>query len=527
MFSKRITRVTAILTALLVASVALPGSAASAGGASWTSWQKDLSGSRHNAAEWKITPRNVGDLKLKWAFAFPKVPVFTAHSQPAIAGGTMYFGGPEGKFYALDAKTGATKWTFELNTVAPGVGTAVVRNSPALADGRVYFGDYRGYLYALDQRTGRLLWSTRLDEHPSALITSSPIPFAGRLLVGTSSGDNVGGAEYACCTFRGHLDSIDAATGQVLWRYYTVPEPKAVGTWPSGATRYEPSGGGVWSSPTIDPATRTVFVGTGQNYTGTEGDTDSLVALDVFTGQVRWKRQMTHPDTWRVICVDPTAPPGFCPGMENGTALDWDLGAMPNIFTVNGRTLVGVGQKSGIYHVLDARSGEIVWQRQLSVPRPNDLGLGGILWGGSYDGERLYVATNQAGPGALHALDPATGALLWKTPNPADGCSWGGAAEHPDKCVMANLPAVTTTPGVVYEGSSDGKMRAYASRDGRVLWEYDTVRDFQGVNGITGRGSGLSGAGGAVVVDGMVYVHSGYRPYYPNDKGFVLLAFGR
>ena len=531
-FGRRRLRSGIVLIGLLVLCLAgttvsaAPPSPAQGRGAEWTSWQKDLVGSRHNAAERKITERTVADLKLKWAFAFPKVPFLTAHSQPAIVDGTMYFGGPDGLFYALDAKTGATKWTFELKTVDPGLRRAVVRNSPVVAGGKVYFGDLRGYMYALKANTGALEWATRLDTHAEALITSSPIHFAGKLFVGVSSDESSAAADYPCCTFRGQFASIDAATGKVLWRHYTVPEPKAVGTWPSGATRFEPSGAAVWASPSVDPVTGTVFVGTGQNYTGTTGDSDTVLALDAFTGKVRWKRQMTHPDTWRLICVDPSAPPGHCPGMENGTALDFDIGSLPNIFTVKGRTLVGIGQKSGVYHVLDARTGEFVWQRQLSKPRPNDLGQSGILWGGSYDGERLYVATNDAKPGALHALDPATGALLWKTPNPANGCSWGGSAQYPDECILANRPAVTTTPGVVYEGSADGKMRAYSARDGRVLWEFDTVRDFQGVNGITGRGSGVSAAGGAVVVDGMMYIHSGYHPTYDNDKGYVLLAFG-
>ncbi|MDG4770717.1 PQQ-binding-like beta-propeller repeat protein [Solwaraspora sp. WMMD792] len=495
------------------------------GTADWPSWQRDLEGSRFNGAEHTLTPATVGRLRLKWAFAFPKVPVLTSGSQPAVVGGTMYFGGPDGYFYAVDARTGATRWTFALNTVEPGVGQAVVRNGPLVAAGKVYFGDYRGYLYALALGTGELVWSTRLDSHPAAMVTSSPQYHGGRLYVGVSSGDNVGGVDHACCTFRGHLDSIDAETGQLRWRYYTVPEPQAVGTWPSGATRYEPSGAGVWSSPVIDRETGTVFVGTGQNYTGTTGDSDTVLALDARTGAVRWKRQMTHPDSWRVLCANPNVPPGYCPGLQDGTALDFDFGALPNLMTVNGRRLVGIGQKSGVYHTFDARTGEIVWQRQLSEPMPNS-GLSGIMWGASYDGRRLYVATYQADPGTLFALNPADGAILWSTPNPADGCSWGGAAAYPETCDLAHGPAVTSTPGLVWEGSSDGKMRAYSAATGRVLWQHDTIQDYAGVNGLAGRGSAVSAGGGAVVSRGMLYVHSGYRPFYPSDKGFVLLAYG-
>ena len=515
-----------LCVALLLAAPVSAATAALPSDADWPTWTKDPRGSRYNQAEHKITAATAANLQLKWTFALPKAAAgVTLRSQPAIVGGRLYFGGTDGKFYALDAKTGATKWTFDLATVDPALPMAMVRDSPAVADGRIYFGDYRGYLYALDQRTGALLWTTRLDTHPAARLTSSPIVYKGRVYAGIASADNTGGVDAECCTFRGQIDAVDARTGAVVWRHYTVPQPQAAGTWPSGATKYEPSGVGVWSSPSVDPLTDTLYVGTGQNYTGTAGESDSVLALDAFSGAVKWKNQLTHPDTWRALCVDPNAPPGYCPGLQDGTALDYDIGTSPNIFTVKGRTLVGVGQKSGVYHVLDARTGQIVWQRQLSDVVVQ-IGLGGIQWGASYDGQRLYVATNNAKPGALHALDPETGALLWKTDSPADGCSWGGGAAEPRWCTPANLPAVTSTPGVVYEGSSDGKMRAYAASDGHVLWQFDTVRDFDGVNGLTGHGAGIAGAGGAVVSGGMLYVLSGYFPFYTSDKGFVLLAFG-
>ena len=516
-----------VCATLLAAGPVLAGSAAASLSSSrlgdWPSWTKDLTGSRYNGAEQKIGPANAGKLDLKWAFAFPK-GTYALRSQPAVVGGRLYFGGTDGKFYALDAKTGAQIWSFDLSTVEPGP-AAKVRDSPAVAGGKVYFGDYRGYVYALDQRTGALSWAKRIEEHPAALVTSSPTYFAGRVYIGVSSLDNTGGVDYACCTFRGHLDALDAATGAVVWRHYTVPPPQAVGTWPSGATKYEPSGAGVWSTPVVDPATSTVYVGTGQNYSGTGGEADSVLALDAFSGAVRWKNQLTHPDTWRTLCVAPNAPPGYCPGLADGTALDYDLGATANLFRSGGRTLLGIGQKSGVYHVLDAATGQISWQRQLSVPASNGA-QSGILWGSSYDGQRLYVTTYQANPGTLYALDPVGGDILWSAPNPADGCAWGGAAASPGVCLLAHTPAVSSTPGVVWEGSSDGKMRAFAASDGRVLWQYDTVRDFAGVNGVTGHGGGLAGNGGAVVSDGMLYVLSGFRPYYPSENGFVLLAFG-
>jgi len=487
----------------------------------WPTWQGSITGSRHNPAERRITAANVDGLRLRWAFAYRKTGL-PARSQPAVVGDTLYVGSPDGTFYALDARTGSTRWSYTLPP-APGASPAVVSDSPAVADGKVFFGDFAGRVYALRQRTGELVWSVRTETNPTAYHTSSPLYYRGRIYLGASSAENTLGADYPCCTFRGHLDALDADTGALAWRYYTVPEPHAAGRWPSGATKYEPSGGGVWSTPVIDPATGTIYVGTGQNYTGSGGDFDSVLALSARTGAVRWKQQVTRADTWRALCNDPN-PEGYCPGLHDGTALDYDLGSMPTLFWANGRRLVGIGQKSGVFHVFDARTGQIVWRRQLSTPFPSG-GISGLQWGGSYDGRRLYLATWYADPGTLFALDPATGDVLWRTPNPADGCTTGGAAAYPDVCALAHTPAVSSTPGVVYEGSNDGKMRAYSAQTGAVLWTYDTIRDFPGVNGLTGHGSSISGAGGAVVAHGMLYVQAGYAPFYPSTYGNVLLAF--
>ena len=514
-----------VLISTIVVLITASGTTAPAGGerGDWPTWQGDTAGSRHNPAEHRITPTNAGRLKLKWAFAYPKTDL-PVKSQPAVVGNSIFFGGPDGMFYALDARTGKTKWTFALTSVDPEAGGAIVLDGPAVARGKVFFGDSRGYVYALDQRTGRLRWARDTETHPAGWHTSSPLYYQGKIYIGASSAENTGDVNSACCTFRGHLDALDAETGATVWRYYTVPEPVQVGTWPGGAPRWEPSGAGVWSSPIIDERTGTLYVGTGQNYTGSAGDFDSLLALNARTGAVRWKQQVTHADTWRTLCNEPDAE-GYCPGLADGTALDYDIGATPNLIRLGTRTLVAVGQKSGVFHVFDATTGAVQWRRQLSEPWPSG-GISGIQWGSSYDGRRLYAATYFADPGTLFALDPADGDVLWQTPNPANGCSSGGAAQYPTVCALAHTPAVTTSPGLVYEGSNDGKMRVYAADTGSVLWEYDTIREFAGVNGLTGFGSAISGNGGAVVANGMLYIQSGYVPAYPSEHGNVLLAFG-
>jgi polyvinyl alcohol dehydrogenase (cytochrome) len=273
----------------------------------------------------------------------------------------------------------------------------------------------------------------------------------------------------------------------------------------------------------VDPATGTLYFATGNNYTGVAGDADSVLALDAATGRLRWRQRMAAADEWTVGCLNPPDRP-HCPGLQNGTNLDYDFGTTPNLFRVGARTMVGTGQKSGVYHAFDAATGRVVWQRQLSVPQPNG-GSSGIQWGTSYDGQRLYVATQDAAPGTLFALDPAIGRILWRTPNPADGCRTGGAVAHPDTCKLAHISAVTSTPCLVYEGSADGKMRIYRASDGAVLWQYDTVRQYTGANGLTGSGGSVAGNGGAVVAHGMLYVQSGYYTF-AGMPGRVLIAFG-
>ncbi|MEU7755572.1 PQQ-binding-like beta-propeller repeat protein [Micromonospora sp. NPDC049171] len=493
----------------------------------WPGWQKDVLGTRFNPAEKKITQSTVGNLKLKWAFVFPDIDGANG-SQPAVVDGVLYVGSRDSKFYALDAVTGATKWVFDRTPIA---GPSDVNNpnpsrsGPAVSGNLVVFGDNRGYLYALNKETGALVWQRRLSDHPATVVTSSSLIFNGKVYVGVSSSEEQYAAndQYPCCTFRGQLVSLDLNTGAVVWRHYTMPPAVQVGTTPDGVARYESSGAAVWGSPVIEPISRTVYFATGNNYTGAGGDGDTVVAVNADTGALRWKQQMTESDSWTVGCLLPTPKPN-CEGLEDGTNLDYDFGATPNIFYANNRLLVGIGQKSGIYHTFDARTGQVVWQQQLSIPQPNG-GKSGIQWGSSYDGRRLYVATWEANPGTLFALNPATGAIQWTTPNPSNGCSTGGAVAFPDNCHLAHISAVTTTPGLVYEGSTDGKFRVYNSNTGAVLWSYDTVRTFTGVNGETGSGGSVSGNGGAVVANGMVYVQSGYYNFY-GIPGRVLLAFG-
>jgi polyvinyl alcohol dehydrogenase (cytochrome) len=501
----------------------------------WASWGHDLFNTRFNPFATEIDPANVATLQLKWAFVFPDA--VSASSQPAVTGDTLYVGGWNGKFYALNPKTGQQKWSYDTAqfTGPQPVGANAVRDAPVVAAGKVFLGDLQGNVYALNARTGAQIWAKKVDPHPAARITGSPLFYKGRIFIGVSSFEAGLALDptYPCCTFRGSMVALDAQSGGVVWKYYTITDsPQPIGTNSIGTTLYGPSGGPVWDSPAIDPLTDTLYFGTGQSYTKpTVNRTDSIIALNLRTGQERWAVQLTPNDRWNLSCNPELIglPPGTGPNCPAPSPADqdFDFGSSPNLFVtfLNGhpRLLVGAGQKSGVYHALDAHTGEIVWQTQLGVGTPG--GVGGIQWGTAWDGQRIYVATHDAHPGTLFALNPANGQILWANKNPADGCSTGGATGNPD-CRLA-LPAATSiVPGLVFEGSWDGKMRAYNSRTGLILWSYDTVHSYIGTNGVTGQGGTMSGAG-ATIVDGRVYINSGYQPYPTAGMvGNVLLAFG-
>ena len=489
-------------------------------GIDWNGWGVDLDNSRFQPARAaRITPEQIPKLKLKWAFGFPAV--FTAYSQPVVVAGRVLVGSAAGEVYSLDAATGCTYWRFQADS---GVRTAITVGPGKIA----YFGDLRAQAYALDATTGKLLWKKALDLHPVARITGSPKLYEGRLYVPVSSREEWAAASpgYTCCTFRGNIVALDAKTGLEIWRTYTVSEPAhLVETSKLGVQLWGPNGAAVWSSPTIDPKHKVLYVGTGDGYTKPSTPmTDAILALDLATGKILWSRQITPQDDWNTSCFEPGNM--NCP---KDAGPDYDFGASPILRTLqNGHSVILAGQKSGVIYALDPeKKGEIIWQMRLGKGGV----LGGIQWGPAADKEAVYVAISDfgiaTGPegmhadpkagGGLFALQISTGKKLWSALPSEDGC-------HVPRCSPAQQAAVTTIPGVVFSGSLDGHFRAYSSQDGHVLWDYDTVRDFSTVNQIPARGGALDGAG-AAVVGGMVFVNSGYGN---NNEipGNVLLAFG-
>ena len=300
--------------------------------------------------------------------------------------------------------------------------------------------------------------------------------------------------------------------------------------------QFGPAGGAVWSSPTIDPVKRRVYVTTGNRYADPPADGgNAIVAFALQSGERVWVQQKTPDDAYTMACN--TQPPGSgnCPDVKGP---DFDFGSSAILVQLpGGRRALIAGQKSGTVHAVDPdRDGAPLWKVQIGVGST----LGGVQWGSATDGRRVYVALSDvklevvpagtpgaqpfgsrnlkydpARGGGLWALDAETGNVVWKTPHP--GC------EQRPGCSPAQSAAVTAIPGIVFSGGVDGHLRAYAADTGRIVWDIDTVGPYRTINGVAGQGGSLDGPG-AVVVDGTLYVGSGYA-LFGGMPGNVLLAY--
>jgi polyvinyl alcohol dehydrogenase (cytochrome) len=498
----------------------------------WNGWGVDSSNHRFQpAAMAQLAAGDVPRLKLKWAFGFPGDA--RAFAQPAVAGGRVFAGSQGRRVYSLNASSGCIYWVADADFP---VRTAITIGQQG---GRwaAYFGDQHANAYAVDALTGKVLWKTRVNDHPLAMTTGAPTLYEGRLYVPASSSEEVSGADpsYSCCTFRGSVAALDAATGKVVWRAYTIAEqPKPTRKNAQGTQLYGPSGGGVWGSPTIDTVKRAVYVATGDSYSDPPARTsDAFLALDLDTGKILWSRQMTEGDAYTIACNDPRTA-DICPQAKGP---DFDFGSSPILVNLpNGRRALVAGQKSGVVHAVDPdQQGEVLWQTRLG----HGSFLGGIQWGSAADGEHVYAALSDIGfrpatpgsgasqsalgpteldprsGGGLFALKLATGEHVWSTPPP-------GCGNRPG-CSPAQSAAVSVIPGVIFSGSLDGHLRAYSTTDGRIVWDVDTAHEYEAVDGVKAKGGAIDGPG-PVIVGGTVYVNSGYG-IFGGAPGNVLLAF--
>ena len=516
-------------------------------GAAWNGWSPDVDNARFQpAAAAGLTPDQVPRLTLKWAFGYPG-GVAGASGPPTVVGGRVFVGSDTGFVYSLDAASGCVYWSFE----AQGYVRTAIPIGPVTGAGTAryaaYFGDVNSNVYAVNAETGELLWTQRAETiHPIPRITGSPRLHEGRLYVPVSAREEVAGRHpwYECCTFRGSVVAYDANTGQQIWKSYTIAEePKPTTKNAQGTQQWGPAGGSVWNSPVIDVARGALYVGTGNAYSAPAAETtDAVIAFDLETGKRLWWHQLTAMDTFLVGCpgrmyvqgsprdpkrADPQRIAYLnCPDPEKlPENIDVDVEAVMLHTLSDGRTIVVVGEQTGRVHALDPdREGAVLWELY-----PGAQERANITFGGASDGQLAYfpLLFKPPGPfgdetaratGALAAIRVGTGELTWYTPTPAAHCP----DPAPRGCSSGQNGAATAIPGVVFAGALDGMLRAYSTTDGRIIWEYNTAQEFETVNGVPAKGGALNGPG-PTVVDGMLFMGSGYRSGGP---GNVLLAFG-
>jgi polyvinyl alcohol dehydrogenase (cytochrome) len=462
-----------------------------------------------------LTAEDVPNLKLKWAFGFPGGS--QAYGNPVIVAGRVYVGSDTGMLYSLDAETGCTYWSFQADAGIRSAPTVVPVGNNRHA---VYFGDIKANMYALDAVTGTVTWKKHVDEHKFARVTGAPTFHDGRLYVPVSSYEEAPAAQptYECCTFRGSVVALDAATGNQVWKTFTIAEqPTQVGKTSTGTAQYAPAGASVWSAPTIDPVKGVVYVGTGNSYTGPAVKTsDSIIAMDLKTGKIVWWNQITEADAFIVGCR---------PGLENcpkDVGPDYDFGNAPILRNLGGgKRVIVVGQKSGMVWGLDPdNQGKILWQFRAG----KGSALGGIEWGSAADETTAYIPVSdvlapRGQAGGLFALKLASGEEVWHTPAPKLECTTGRG------CTGAQSAPASVIPGVVFSGSVDGHFRAYSTKDGSIIWDFNTARPFDTVNHVPAKGGSLDAAGPAIA-DGLVVTNSGYSLWL-GLPGNVLLAFSK
>ena len=493
--------------------------AASATRPSWNGWSPDPGNTRFQSRnEAGLAAADLPKLKLKWAFGYPNVSALRA--QPTVFGGRVFAATDTGELFALDAKSGCTYWTYKASTAVATAPTVGRYSNNGHAGYAVYVGDRNATLYAVDADSGALLWSRKVDEHRVAGITGAPTLYRGRLFVAVQGvGEENTGASggYPCCTFRGSVSALDADTGAVIWKTYTMPQAEPRLKTAAGVQLFGPAGGSIWASPTIDVRRSLVYVGTGNGYADPpQPTTDAILALDLKSGAIRWVKQLTTADTWAMGCRPTNQDNPACPPTLGA---DFDLSASPILAHGGHRDLLIAVQKSGVVFALDpGQRGALLWQYRFG----RGSGLGG-QWGGAIDHKNFYIGTADLlspDPGGMHAVDLATGMTVWEKSPPPALCS----KDSGQACGTGQGGPLSAIPGAVLNAGLDGGLRAYAVGDGSLLWIYDTNRDFATVNGIKARGGAMDHSG-PVVADGMLYVNSGNGGLI-GHPGNVLLAFG-
>ena len=502
----------------------------------WPMIGRDATNTRDQPFERRIRPANVHRLAAKWVATIAG----DVSATPAVVSGAVYFGDFGGMLWKLDARTGQVIWSHAVADYT-GIAGDVVRTSPSLAGDTLVVGDLKGpNMLGIDVRNGSLRWITQVHPDPKGIMTGSPVLADGTIYTGVSAS----GASGPAATFRGAIVALDAQTGRIRWRTYSLPDNGGVAGGYAGATMFAPpavdlSAGlvyGTFGQPYTEPASVTACHAAHGGFTESceqpGSYLKSVVAFDLKTGAPRWSYRVQGHGPWLQACGSQPAAVTWCAAESDSEK--WDLGGSGvNVMRLNMRNrhdddddddlrsedhrrhdddrrdVVGIGGKSGVYTLLDAKTGAFLWS-SLIGPGGDQ---GGMEWGTAFDGDRIYVSiTNHhhisyrltengvlsnmtATGGSWAALDPATGRILWQTADPQVETLAGLGTVG-----VWDLAPVSVANGVLYAASmarlaSQNQMFALDAATGRMLWQF---------------AAGSSVNAGPAIADGTVYWGSGY-----------------
>jgi polyvinyl alcohol dehydrogenase (cytochrome) len=506
-------------------------------GPRWYGASNGLANTRFQPAA-GLTRETVSRLKLKWAYALPEG---RQGSTLETLGSRLFLGDAAGRVQSIDRKTGCVHW------IHPGerwVRSAL--NVTKLGDQYVAaFGTAAlPFVFtALDALTGKVLWKKNISTDPQHHSSNSPVMYKGTLYVPLSVGyeqRESQNPQHECCKGRGAMVALDPTTGTAKWTSYMTPEPQKLGKNVAGVQMWGPSGGSIWKVPTIDSSLNRIYFGTGENITGPQTETGgAVVALDVATGDIVWSMRLADDVIFNGSCYMPWLT-GHCPPKAPVSA-DANSPVLVELADKK-RILVGANKYSRVVGLDPDKNGAVLWDKKISVGG----GFGGVHWGMAADAENVYIPyadrfqwpkltekqwkdrlakkeplyqDEHADAGGLVALRASDGKELWRVHAGKDSC-----AGKKQGCATAFASPPTVIPGVVFATAQDGFVRAYSTDNGALLWEFDTAREFDTVQGTKASGGGIDGPGGPIVVDGMLYLTSGYTNASVMP-GNVLLAF--
>lgn len=493
------------------------------GAPSFTYTDSDGNNPRHLSAEQAgLTTAELANLELAWAIAFPQTSGLRA--APVIVGSTIFYSATDtGRVFALDTESGCAKWVYESGT----------RLRSSIAYGEVdeqkilVFSDMPGMIHSVDAETGEANWvASGQAENNQGMLTGTPVIHQDRVIVPVSgSGVITGGnPNYECCENHGAVTALNVRTGEKLWEYHTMPAADYTGMVSStGVKQRGPSGAPIWTTPTIDEGRGQIYVTTGENTSHpTTNTSDAIIALDLETGEEKWVFQALENDMWNFGC---SAGGPNCIILDDTNSVDYDFGGPAVLVDAGEQQLLVAGQKSGDIWALNPDTGAVVWNQRVG----EGTALGGNHWGIATDSERAFLTINDpSGMGAnsvpgLYTYFLGTGEPSWFY-NAQPKCD-DSRDSRLRRC--EGLYGFSATPlsvdGAVITGALDGRLYVFNSDSGELLFEYDTVRDYETVNGVEGRGGSIDShsiAAGA----GMVFIGSGYGQF-SQVSGNVLLAF--